>query len=155
MVDQEALLKKFIQEFLPAQANQRNSKGNELYNIYSTLYPLFRQRFAISISPKEVLEAFTSLSYDVNMKPWKEGKTVVLWDHPFGRDGYAGREIYEEQKVSKIHINVAVADLENLRRCRAKLPAHTNPEKIQEREVLLERLSDFQNSNREGNKPLY
>ena len=102
----------------------------------------------MSISPKEVLEAFTSLSYDINMKPWKEGKTVVLWDYPFGRDGYAGREIYEEQKVSKIHINVAVADLENLRRCRAKLSAHTNPAKMQEIDTLLERLSYFQNSYR-------
>ena len=78
MADQEALLENFIQTFLPAQADQKNSKSNEMHEIYGILYPLFRQRFAMSISPKEVLEAFISLSYDVNMKPWKEGKTVVL-----------------------------------------------------------------------------
>lgn len=150
--NQEAIVKAFIQKFLPKRGNKRKHSGNELEYVTSVLNRITKQQFGFNLTRKNVLKCFEEMQYDIftrngdwdsknkKMIPSAKGDTTRMGD------------AYSLYDAMFIYIDVEALVVRELKLGTAKLPPNASDETRKLKHEIDSQLSLFKKAMTPLNK---
>jgi hypothetical protein len=135
--DQEYILEKFLDEFLPPTENKRKHSGNEINFITNSLNRVFVGEFGFRLNNKLLLKAFKTKGYSVfNLSSrWDvEAKDI--------KPDFKSREYSD--KPSYTFINVNPTTVRDIKRIFVKLNPIIGLEKMTKKEEMFIKLVKFE-----------